>query len=300
MKPLAAIDLCCGGGGWACAARGLPIQVLLAVDHWAPACKTYALNHPGTRVLYGDLREPAVAREIRAHRGVDLVVGGIPCEWLSVYRAFTKAGQVRAPERAAQRATLDSVLALCAALAPRYWCLEDVIQILPELPPLTPYQIIDAQHYSGQRRRRAYVGSFPSPRPERNPKTLAAYLRPGPFRIGARTASRDPATGRTFTAETFYAAHADRKCPTVCAGGSRHDAEIALVCAVRGGKRQLEWQELAAAQGFPADYVFHGSPTDVAKMIGRAIQIDTGRAILGAIVDAARHSTAPIVAESAD
>jgi site-specific DNA-cytosine methylase len=55
---------------------------------------------------------------------------------------------------------------------------------------------------------------------------------------------------------------------------------------VPGRKRQLEWQEAALAQGFPADYLFYGSPTRVAKMIGQAIQIDLGRAILKAICNA--------------
>lgn len=52
-----AIDLCAGAGGWACAARGLPITIVAAVDFWRPACETYRLNHPGVKVIEGDLRE---------------------------------------------------------------------------------------------------------------------------------------------------------------------------------------------------------------------------------------------------
>ena len=48
--------------------------------------------------------------------------------------------------------------------------------------------------------------------------------------------------------------------------------------------RNPEWQELAALQGFPLDYLFYGSPTDVMKMVGRAVQIDLARAILSGIV----------------
>ena len=80
----------------------------------------------------------------------------------------------------------------------------------------------------------------------------------------------------------------DRKAPTVLSYSSRRDAEV-LVMDERLpiGKRQMEWQEAAVLQGFPEDYVFFGSPSDVAKQIGRAIQIDTGRAILSAIVASA-------------
>ena len=52
----------------------------------------------------------------------------------------------------------------------------------------------------------------------------------------------------------------------------------------RHGGCHMEWQEAAALQGFPHDYVFYGSPTDVWSMVGRAIQIQTGRAILKSIV----------------
>jgi site-specific DNA-cytosine methylase len=51
MKTLVAIDLCCGAGGWSCAARGLPIHVVAAVDRWDACCLTHARNHPGTEVI---------------------------------------------------------------------------------------------------------------------------------------------------------------------------------------------------------------------------------------------------------
>ena len=60
---LRAIDLCSGAGGWACAARGLPIHIELAVDFWPVACRTYQLNHPETRVLCADLRSAAIQEE---------------------------------------------------------------------------------------------------------------------------------------------------------------------------------------------------------------------------------------------
>lgn len=137
MKAIRAIDICAGGGGWACAARGLPIEIELAVDHWDVACQTYRLNHPDTQVLCADLREPAtIAKISKLARGVDLVLGGIPCEWLSCYRNLRK---VKAAELAAQRATLDACLQLVRDLNPRWWCLEDVKQLAKELPPFTSW-----------------------------------------------------------------------------------------------------------------------------------------------------------------
>lgn len=87
-ETIRAIDLCAGAGGWACAARGAPIEIVAAYDRWPEAAKTYSINHPKTHVVLADLLSPnAVTDIIRTHRGeVDLVLGGIPCETISVYR----------------------------------------------------------------------------------------------------------------------------------------------------------------------------------------------------------------------
>lgn len=278
-----AIDLCCGAGGWACAARGLPIKIELAVDFWEPAAKTYELNHPQTQVLCGDLRDKKLIRKVqKLAKGVDLILGGIPCEWLSVYRALSP---VQASEVEGERALLDAALGLVRKINPPWWCLEDVIALTKELPPFIPWQKINSRLYSAQRRKRVYVGWFPEPKHQNCQALLKDHLRRGPFRIGTRAFGRNPVLRRSFTATEALAAHADRKAPTVAAHSSRRDAELVVVDGkLPGGTRQMEWQEMAGLQGFPEDYLFYGSPTDVGKMIGRAVQIDTARAILEGIV----------------
>lgn len=282
-----AIDLCCGAGGWACAARGLPIRITHAFDVWPVACKTYEINHPDTRVLCADVRGVLAGSVIRGLSGeVDLVLGGIPCGWLSVYRNVgTEATRVKPAELSGERETLDSALALIRDLAPRWWCLEDVQGLVDELPPMVPWVAIDAGDYGPQRRKRVYVGSFPAPAQGRCAAVLRDRLRPGPYRIGRRTFGRTPVKSKSFGRDVCYAAIPGEKAPTVCAMSSRRDAEMAVIDPrLPGGKRQMEWQEAASLQGFPEDYLFYGSPTDVWVQIGRAIQIDTGRAILEAIV----------------
>ncbi len=285
MKPIRAIDLCGGAGGWACAARGLPVDIVLAVDLWGDACKTYQLNFPDTAVYQADVRDPDVQAIIleRCPEPVELILGGIPCEWLSPYRRLHK---VKEHELDAQLATLDSVLALVQRLGPRWWCLEDVSQLAGQLPAFTPYMVLNSAEDSPQRRKRLYVGKFPPPRRGRNRSLAASCLRPGPYRIGKRLAAREFSTHATFTGRTALPICARKKAPTVIDQSSRHDAEYGVVAPhLPGGKRQLEWQEGARLQGFPEDFVFYGSPTSVGKMVGQAIQIDTGRAILEAIVE---------------
>ena len=284
---LYAIDLCSGAGGWACAALGLPIKIVLAVDLWDVACQTYRLNHGFnqhcTEVFQGDLREAETQQKVMAvanqyPRDRLIFLGGIPCEWLSTYRHLQK---VKPAELEKERATLDTCLALRDQVQPRWWCFEDVPQIQKHLPLMTPGQLINARNYSAQRRKRFFVGDFPPPALQACSQTLKHKVRPGPYRIGSRAYGRTPQTHRTFTPEATLGAWLHRKGPTVACISSRRDAEWVVVDdSVPGGIRQIEWQEAAALQGFPESYLFYGSPGDVATQIGRAIQIDTGRAIL--------------------
>jgi DNA (cytosine-5)-methyltransferase 1 len=288
VNRIKAIDLCCGAGGWACAARTLPIDVVLAVDLWGVACVTCELNHPNATVWSLDVRDPIVQEKIVAfarENGVRLVLGGIPCEWLSVYRHLQKVGQA---ERDANRLTLDSCLGLVKQIEPQWWCIEDVKQIIGELPPFVPYEIFDAAHWSGQRRRRCFIGEYPKPQRDAigGAKLLRDYIRSGPYRLGRRLMGRTPQRSRTFSKHTCLAAELDRKAPTVVSQCSRHDAELAIVDpSLPGGMRNPEWQELAVIQGFPTDYLFYGAPTDVMKQVGRAVPIPLAQAILRGIVE---------------
>lgn len=286
-KPvIRAIDLCAGAGGWACAARGLPIHITHAFDFAPDCCETYRLNHPGTEVVCGDLLDSGASDRVKALAGqVDLVLGGIPCESISVYRNGWNGLRPSDAEMAGFRRLLDAVLAIVRRLDPRWWCLEDVVGLANEVPPMTPHVILDAGHWSGQTRKRLFVGRFPLPASAGCKKVLRNYLQPGPYRIGPRLHGRTPVSSSAFTAGCCRAVYPAKKAPTIAGWiASRRDAECAIMDEqVPGGKRQLEWQEAALAQGFPADYLFYGSPTRVAKMIGQAIQIDLGRAILAAI-----------------
>src|SRR4051812_23050349 len=57
-----AVDLCCGAGGWACAARGLPIEWVAVADRSSDCLSTWRLNHgeehAGCAILRIDLATP--------------------------------------------------------------------------------------------------------------------------------------------------------------------------------------------------------------------------------------------------
>jgi site-specific DNA-cytosine methylase len=278
----------------------LPIRVACAVDFWPVANKTYELNHPGTEVICGDLRDKAVQDRVVSswHGKADLIVGGIPCGWLSIRRNCGNAPGEE--ELADERRTLMAVLDLVARISPRWWCLEDVAALTKELPEGTPWIRLDAADYSPQRRRRVYVGRFPRPAGvgpligKRCDLSIGDRLRPGPYRIGRRTFGREPSRRDTFCAGKAYAVRPDEKAPTIFNTSTRRDPEYVILDPhMPGGMRQIEWQEAARLQGFPEDFLFYGSPTDVWTQIGRAVQIEMARVILEAIVAEWKEEAGP-------
>lgn len=302
---LRAVDLCCGAGGWAAAARGLPIT-WVAVADIAPDCiETWRVNHseyePGCRAITCDLSTEDGAKQVidAAAGGVDLVVGGIPCEQVSVARP----GPADSAAIDDWHRLIDRCLHIVDVLQPTYWAIEDVIQIEKHLPPPLfhgyeiPLRRINAAAYSAQQRVRTFLGSFPEPAaPEVGPRTLADVLRPGPHLIISGAERYEGAwalNGQLSLGSTkIRLLPPDKPCPTITTSiglrGGRHKRQFTVVDD-RGRRRMLSWQEAAAVQGFPGDYLFVGGITRAQEMIGRAIPIPVGRAILRAMCDDARR-----------
>jgi site-specific DNA-cytosine methylase len=208
----------------------------------------------------------------------DLVLGGIPCEAVSMARNNRPALRETIEK---WTALIERCLSIPEVVGARWWCYEDVVQIVRHLPILTPYFELDSKEFSGQRRKRAYVGNLPKPASLGDKRVLGNYLQPGPFRVSARLKGRVPCITHCYTDGKFYPWLAEKKAPTVIQLTSRHDNYAAIKW--NGKWRQIDWKEEALLQGFPEDYLFIGCPGRVGKMIAQAVQIDTGRAILGTL-----------------
>ena len=301
---LTAVDLCCGGGGWGCAARGLPIRFVAVADVDVDALDTWRENHlethHGCAVLQADLSTAeglaavdAAVTDATGDGRVDLVLGAIPCEQISCARAANKPST---QEMARLYTLIDSLLRWTLGKKPRAWCLEDVIQIERHLPmPLElgseiAMRRIDAAEFGPQRRIRTFLGSFPDPPKPRTIRTLDECLLPGPW-LTIRNAGRYERTEGRVGRDCVRVINQRTKSPTVMtcrSSGHRFRRSYMVeqdVPSVRQrALRCLDWQEAALLQGFPTDYRFVGSMTKAQKLIGQAISIDVGRAILSGIV----------------
>lgn len=275
---LTAIDLCCGAGGWIEAARGLPIRFLGAADWAEDCCATVVYNHPDMKdqVLCADVTTRWVQNRVLQLGKIDIFLGAIPCEEVSKARDNRPAS---VEDMARWHALIDGMLALVQQVQPRWWAIENVVQMKKHLPPMTPFQVLDSGAWSMQSRRRIFVGQFPRPVP--GGVVRADWQNEGPHRIS-------PATQRLPRATTHWmSAHArlvDTTChtPTIMSFSSRHERAF-VIRQADGRERVLTLAEAARLQGFPRDFVFVANESRAWKMVGQAVQIDTARAILTGI-----------------
>jgi DNA (cytosine-5)-methyltransferase 1 len=121
--PLVA-DLFAGAGGFSLGFQLAGARIQAAVEYDAWACDTLRLNHEGTRVVQGDLTKLSDDELGAAVSGVDILIGGPPCQGYSV--ANGKAGDAKDP-----RNSLFREFVRAAALArPRIVLMENVPGLL--------------------------------------------------------------------------------------------------------------------------------------------------------------------------
>ena len=80
------LDLFCGCGGLSLGFEKAGYHVLLGIDIWKDALKTFAFNHKGSRTLCADM-STIEGEDIKQYIGenpVDVIIGGPPCQGFSV------------------------------------------------------------------------------------------------------------------------------------------------------------------------------------------------------------------------
>lgn len=80
------LDLFCGCGGLSLGFEEAGYNVLLGIDVWKDALKTYAYNHKHSKILCADmstLRGEDV-KDVVGDNSVDVIIGGPPCQGFSI------------------------------------------------------------------------------------------------------------------------------------------------------------------------------------------------------------------------
>lgn len=181
------LDLFCGCGGLSKGFEQAGYNILLGIDFWDIALKTYKHNHKDSNVLLADLSvfEPS---KLQLDKTVDVIIGGPPCQ------GFSLAGKrnVDDPRNKLYQAFVRTV----AHFKPKAFVLENVpnlismaggaikdaiIRDFEALGYHVVYKVLTASDYGvPQRRRRVFfVGILDKNRifkyPEPNKKEVTTY-----------------------------------------------------------------------------------------------------------------------------
>ena len=89
---LTMIDLFCGAGGFAVGCSWAGFESVLGIDHFEPAMRTWAYNHPNAIGCLGDITkiDPKIIKELLQSKGINkvhLITGGVPCQGFSIANA---------------------------------------------------------------------------------------------------------------------------------------------------------------------------------------------------------------------
>ena len=99
VNKLKAIDLFCGAGGLTVGLQRAGFDVLAGVELWAPAVKTYRMNHPKHRLYDQDIKvlSPSkIMEDLGLKKGeLDLLAGCPPCQGFSTHRTRNKVSSVK-------------------------------------------------------------------------------------------------------------------------------------------------------------------------------------------------------------
>jgi DNA (cytosine-5)-methyltransferase 1 len=123
------VEICAGAGGQSLGLEIAGFEHELAIELDANAANTLRFNRPNWKVVQGDVADPAVW-DPRAHEGVDLLAGGVPCP------PFTVAGKQLGSTD--ERDLFAWAIELCGTVKPRALMLENVRGL--SLPRFSAYR----------------------------------------------------------------------------------------------------------------------------------------------------------------
>lgn len=163
------IDLFCGCGGLSLGFEKAGFDILLGIDVWEDALKTFRHNHRKSDTLCADLAEldPKDVQERIGGKQVDVIIGGPPCQGFSI------AGKRIVEDK--RNELYKSFVRMVAHFKPKAFVLENVPNILAlgegivrdaivndftELGYNVTYQVLTASDYGvpQNRRRAVFVG----------------------------------------------------------------------------------------------------------------------------------------------
>lgn len=84
MKKYTVVDLFSGCGGFSKGFEQAGFDVVLGIDNWDDALKTFEHNHDNSETLNMDLADPDFSLTDKMMKDIDVIIGGPPCQGFSL------------------------------------------------------------------------------------------------------------------------------------------------------------------------------------------------------------------------
>ncbi len=306
------IDLFSGGGGFGRGFEQAGFNVLLAVDNFPPAAKTYKANFPHAHVVADDIKEVSAAL-IRDYSGlapgdVDVVIASPPCEPFTGANPRRKSDPVdRLYTDPAGQLFLHAIR-LIGELHPKVFVIENVPGVLE--PPIKAsisaelrragypriyFNVLNAEeHGTPSRRTRVFVSNVKINPPKKRGPTVEEALRglPPPGASWPPNHEPPPSPGRRHErrlprlkwgeALIYYRGAGGKRLPNYIRLHPRRPAPTVMGTSRfihPYEDRLLTVREQARLMGFPDYHVFLGNRDAQYDQVGEAVPPPLAKAI---------------------
>jgi len=281
-------ELCCGAGGMALGFSQY-YDIVQAIDHSEPVVRTYGSNHPDTSTRKLDIRN--ITGCSKDFDGLTGVIGGPPCQGSSIMNTKRCADDPR-------NEIMGEFMRLVSEIKPNWFVMENVPGVPKEIKSkvmqsgidsgytLTSVYLNAADHGASQTRKRwIFVGSTsskwtpPLPTGCTTVRDALSHITKnwGVMQSKYETLSRlqhathewTPITGKF---KNMIKLSWDSPSPAV--------VNLKKVYMVHPDEcRNISLAEAAALQGFPNNYIWKGTDTEIAQMIANAMPAQLAESI---------------------
>lgn len=296
QEALSVLELCAGGGGAALGLEKAGFSHTVLVEINPHACTTLRQNRPDWNVIEADITE----FDASPYHAIDLLTGGLPCP------PFSIAGKQLGADD--DRNMFPSMLRIAQETEPRAIMIENVrgimssrftslrIEINEELGSLgfdTYWTTLNAADYGvPQNRSRVFLVAL-------RRDVTKPFFWPVPIVGEAGTVGSvigGLMSARGWRGANEWAKQASSIAPTIVGGSHKHGGPDLGPTRARGewaelgvdglgvaneppdedftGMPRLTIKMVARLQGFPDDWIFAGSKTQVYRQVGNALPVD--------------------------
>jgi DNA (cytosine-5)-methyltransferase 1 len=295
-------DLFCGVGGFSSGFQAAGFDIVLGIDTDLTCRDSFEANHRRAVFIEKDIRD-ITDEYLQQYGPCDVLIGSPPCV------DFSLVNTDRDPDKGLE--LVKEFMRIKELLNPKVWVMENVAVAEKYARRLVPYlraDILDAVDFGvPQFRRRMFLGNYPSPlqthcefpgqmtlvgttlepwrklRDVLDPTVRTGFIGKNRESTMVRLKRRHRSSTGVRVGEVPYPDPIDKPSRTLLAKISKVNRNT-IVVDTGNGRRLLSLEERARIQGFPDDFKWFGTSSQIERHVGNAVPPPVARAIAEAII----------------